>query len=132
MNTDPAQPWGIEIDYAGRALVTEGGHTLNIRLYDNNIGDVSGPDPVTGEYPTVYVSAQLAEDAREDAPYDVALRGSGLVLVNGQGGRPVVPDPTAVPRAVAAALADFERRRAAYAALCAEWAPAAPAAPATS
>ncbi|MEU7024198.1 hypothetical protein ABZ990_26605, partial [Streptomyces sp. NPDC046203] len=109
MNTDPAQPWGIEIDYAGRASVTEGGHTLNIHLYDNSIGGLIGPDPITGEYPTVYVSAQLAEGPS----YDVTLSGDGLVLVNGQGGRPVVPDPTAVPRAVAAALADFERRRAA-------------------
>ncbi|MFE6100721.1 ATP-binding protein [Streptomyces laurentii] len=126
MNTDPTQPWGVAIDYAGRGLVTEGGHVLRVHLYDNNIGGLTGPDPITGEYPTVYVSAQLTESG----PGDVVLRGDGLSLVNGEGGRPVVPDPTAVPRAVEAALADFERRRAAYEALCATWTPAPPTGPA--
>lgn len=126
MNIDPTQPWGVAIDYAGRASVTEGGHVVNIRLYDNNFGGLPAPDPVTGEYPTVYVQAEI----NESGPRDVTLRGDGLILVNGRGGVPVVPDPTAVVRAVEAALADFEQRRVAYVALCAEWAPAPPAAPA--
>ncbi|MFJ9808258.1 ATP-binding protein [Streptomyces sp. NPDC101158] len=120
MNIDPNQPWGVAIDYAGRATVTENGHTLNIRVYDNSFGGTLEKDPVTGQYPPVFVNASFAESGGGDA----ALRGSGFIVVNGQSGNPVVPDPTAVQRAVAAALADFEDRRAAYAVLCATWAPA--------
>ncbi|MFD5323919.1 ATP-binding protein [Streptomyces sp. NPDC127092] len=123
MNTDPTQPWGVAIDYAGRATVTENGHTLTVRVYDNSYGSGLERDPVTGQYPPVYVSAECAEKGTGDA----VLRGSGTVTVLAQNGVPAVPDPTAVQRAVAAALADFEARRAAYAALCATWAPAAPA-----
>ncbi|MCX5392542.1 ATP-binding protein [Streptomyces sp. NBC_00094] len=123
MNIDPTQPWGVAIDYAGRAAVTENGHTLDVRVYDNSFGGPLEQDPMTGEYPSVYVSAQVTEAGTADA----ALRGSGLIVVNGQGGSPVVPDPSAVERAVAAALADFAGRRDAYAALCATWAPPAPA-----
>jgi hypothetical protein len=126
MNIDPTQPWGVAIDYAGRASVTENGHTLDIRVYDNSLGSPLERDPMTGEYPSVHVTAQVTET---DGP-DATLRGSGLVIVNAQGGNPVVPDPTAVQRAVTAALADFETRRAAYAALCASWAPSPPPAPA--
>ncbi|MER5887312.1 ATP-binding protein [Streptomyces sp. NPDC001941] len=123
MNIDPTLPWGVAIDYAGRATVTEGGHTIGVRVYDNAIGGLLERDPVTGEYPPVYVSAQFAEAGPAG---DAALRGSGTAAVQGVEGSPVVPDPTAVQRAVAAALADFEARRAAYAALCAAWAPGAP------
>ncbi|MEU7011793.1 ATP-binding protein [Streptomyces sp. NPDC046332] len=119
MNIDPTQPWGVAIDYAGRAVVTENGHTLNIRVHDNNLGYVLELDPVTGQYPSVYVSAEFTEKSTDDA----ALRGSGLIIVHARDGVPAVPDPTAVQRAVAAALADFENRRAAYAALCATWVP---------
>ncbi|MFF8607634.1 ATP-binding protein [Streptomyces sp. NPDC015346] len=119
MNIDPTQPWGVAIDYAGRATVTETGHTLDVRVFDNSIGGTLERDPMTGEYPQVYVTAQVTETGDADA----ALRGSGMVIVHGQGGNPIVPDPTAVERAVTAALADFENRRAAYAALCATWAP---------
>lgn len=120
MNIDPTQPWGVAIDYAGRAVVAEEGHTLNVRVHDNSLGYTLERDPVTGQYPPVYVTAELTEKGTAD----IALRGSGLVTVMGQGGQPVVPDPTAVQRAVAAALADFETRRLAYVALCAVWAPA--------
>ncbi|MFC8504900.1 ATP-binding protein [Streptomyces sp. NPDC057411] len=123
MNIDPTQPWGVAIDYAGRAVVSENGHSLDIRVYDNTFGGNLDRDPVTGQYPPVYVSASLAESGAGDA----TLRGNGLIVVSAQDGSPVVPDPTAVQRAVAAALADFENRRAAYAALCAGWAPPAPA-----
>ncbi|MGW5420301.1 ATP-binding protein [Streptomyces sp. NPDC003943] len=123
MNIDTTQPWGVAIDYAGRALVTQNGHTLNVRVYDNSIGYTLERDPVTGQYPAVYVTAELNEKGAGDS----LLRGSGLVIIQAQNGVPAVPDQTAVQRAVDAALADFENRRAAYAALCATWAPATPA-----
>ncbi|MET9950335.1 ATP-binding protein [Streptomyces sp. NPDC006339] len=119
MHIDPTQPWGVAIDYAGRATVTEDGHVLNIRVYDNSLGYALDRDPVTGQYPSVYVTAEFSEKGVGDA----SLRGSGMVTVAAKDGVPVVPDPTAVQRAVEAALADFESRRAAYAALCASWAP---------
>ncbi|MET9432967.1 ATP-binding protein [Streptomyces sp. NPDC006551] len=120
MNTDPTQPWGAAIDYAGRATVTESGHTLSIRVYDNTLGYALERDPVTGQYPSVYVTADFAEKGEGDS----VLRGSGQVVVHSRNGEPAAPDPTAVERAVEAALADFETRRVAYAALCAAWAPA--------
>ncbi|MFF8375071.1 ATP-binding protein [Streptomyces sp. NPDC015661] len=123
MNIDPTQPWGVAIDYAGRATVTEDGHTLVVRVYDNTMGYTLQRDPVTGQYPSVYVTAEVTEKGTGDA----VLRGSGLVVVAAEDGVPAVPDQTAAQRAVTAALADFETRRAASAALCAAWAPTAPA-----
>ncbi|MFF9849785.1 ATP-binding protein [Streptomyces litmocidini] len=123
MNIDPTQPWGVAIDYAGRATVTENGHTLTIRVYDNTMGYTLQRDPVTGQYPPVYVTAEVTEKGTGDT----SLRGSGLIVVDARDGVPAVPDQTAVQRAVTAALADFENRRSAYAALCATW--AAPPAP---
>ncbi|MFF7437968.1 ATP-binding protein [Streptomyces sp. NPDC008122] len=123
MNIDPTQPWGVAIDYAGRATVTEDGHALSVRVYDNSLGNTVQRDPVTGQYPAVYVTAEVTEKGTGDA----VLRGSGLVIVDAKDGAPAVPDQTAAQRAVTAALADFESRRAAYAALCATWAPPAPA-----
>ncbi|GAA3392151.1 ATP-binding protein [Streptomyces roseoviridis] len=120
MNIDPTQPWGVAIDYAGRTTVTQNGHTLSVRVYDDSHGYALDRDPVTGQYPSVYVTAEFGEKGDGDA----VLRGQGVVLVPAQNGVPAVPEPTAVERAVAAALADFEARRAAYAALCATWAPA--------
>ncbi|MEU8880505.1 ATP-binding protein [Streptomyces hydrogenans] len=122
MTPDPTQPWGVEIDYAGRGTVVENGHTVGLRLYDNTLGGPLEPDPMTGEYPAVYVTAQVAESGEGGAQ----LRGSGLALVQPVNGSPAVPDPAVVVRAVAAALADFETRRTAFAALCAAWAPAPP------
>ncbi|GGU92301.1 hypothetical protein GCM10010275_31740 [Streptomyces litmocidini] len=118
MNIDPTQPWGVAIDYAGRATVTENGHTLTIRVYDNTMGYILQRDPVTGQYPPVYVTAEVTEKGTGDT----SLRGSGLIVVDARDGVPAVPDQTAVQRAVTAALADFENRRSAYAALCAAWA----------
>ncbi|WP_137993967.1 ATP-binding protein [Streptomyces vilmorinianum] len=126
MTPDPTQPWGVAIDYAGRATLTENGHTLDVRIYDNTLGGALEPDPLTGQYPAVYVTAQVAETGDAGA----ALRGFGLEIVNAQGGTPAAPDPAAVQRAVDTALADFETRRAACAALCAAWAPAPAPAPA--
>ncbi|MFI2733361.1 ATP-binding protein [Streptomyces sp. NPDC018711] len=120
MNIDPTQPWGVAIDYAGRATVTENGHTLSVRVYDNSLGNTVQRDPVTGQYPAVYVTAEVMEKGAGDT----VLRGSGLVIVDARDGAPAVPDQTAAQRAVTAALADFESRRTAYAALCAAWAPA--------
>ncbi|MFJ3900430.1 ATP-binding protein [Streptomyces sp. NPDC090025] len=120
MNIDPTQPWGLAIDYAGRATVHENGHALNVRVYDNSLGFVLDRDPVTGQYPTVYVTAEFTERGEQD----VTLRGYGMVSVPARDGLPAVPDQTAPQRAVAAALADFEARRAAAAALCAVWIPA--------
>ncbi|MFH8838829.1 ATP-binding protein [Streptomyces sp. NPDC017868] len=120
MNIDPTQPWGVAIDYAGRATVTENGHTLSVRVYDNSLGNTVQRDPVTGQYPAVYVTAEVTEKGTGDT----VLRGSGLVIVDARDGAPAVPDQTAAQRAVTAALADFESRRTAYAALCAAWAPA--------
>ncbi|MFG2645661.1 ATP-binding protein [Streptomyces sp. NPDC048370] len=122
MIIDPAQPWGVAIDYAGRAVVTEGSHTLDIRVYDNTLGNTLERDPVTGQYPSVYVTAQTSKSGVGEA----SLRGYATVVVNGLDGEPVTPDPTAVQSAVTTALADFENRRTAYAALCATWAPAQP------
>ncbi|MFE5794714.1 ATP-binding protein [Streptomyces sp. NPDC056503] len=120
MIPDPTQPWGVAIDYAGRGTVAENGHTVTLRLYDNTLGGPLELDPMTGEYPAVYVTAQVDENGAGGAQ----LRGYGLAMVQPSNGRPAVPDPAAVVRAVAAALADFETRRAAFATLCATWAPA--------
>ena len=119
MNIDPTQPWGVAIDYAGRATVTENGHALDVRVSDNTLGGSLERDPMTGEYPSVYVSAEFSRTGTGDA----TLRGYGLAVVEAKNGVPAVADPTAVQRAVTAALADFETRRAAYASLCATWAP---------
>ncbi|MET9541235.1 ATP-binding protein [Streptomyces sp. NPDC006553] len=119
MNIDPTQPWGVAIDYAGRASVTENGHTLSVRVYDNGLGHTLERDPITGQYPSVHVSAEFARTGTGDA----TLRGFGLAVIEAKDGVPAVADPTAVQRAVTAALADFEARRAAYASLCATWAP---------
>ncbi|MCX3061869.1 ATP-binding protein [Streptomyces beihaiensis] len=119
MNIDTTQPWGIALDYAGRATVTENGHTVHIRVYDNSLSDSLQPDPLTGVYPSVHVSARLSESGDDDA----VLRGFGEVTVAPTGTSPVTPDQNAAANAVAAALADFETRRAAHAALCATWDP---------
>ncbi|MFB6615951.1 ATP-binding protein [Streptomyces sp. NPDC085524] len=128
MNIDPTLPWGIAIDYAGRAIVTEAGHTVQIRVYDAGLGGSFEPDPVSG-YPAVYVTAQFTEDGALGAQ----LRGAGQVVLYPAGMNPVAPDQTAVATAVAEAIADFESRVASYAALCARFTPTkTPPAPASS
>ncbi|MFR9789639.1 ATP-binding protein [Streptomyces sp. MB22_4] len=119
MDIDTTQPWGHEIDYAGRATITEAGHTIHINVTDNSLSYVIGPDPVTGTYPPVTVMAQFTESGADFTE----LRGWGQVTVMPVGTDPVVPDQTAIQRAVAAALADFEANTASYAALCAKWPP---------
>ncbi|MBT2445916.1 ATP-binding protein [Streptomyces sp. ISL-43] len=118
MNIDPAQPWGIAIDYAGRATLTEAGHSIQVRVYDAGLGGTLELDPVSG-YPSVYVTAQFTETG----DLGTQLRGSGQVVLDPPPEGPVTPDRTAVASAVAAALADFEARTAAYAALCATYSP---------
>ncbi|GAB7103750.1 hypothetical protein JCM4814A_20640 [Streptomyces phaeofaciens JCM 4814] len=118
MDIDPTQPWGLAIDYAGRATLTENGHTVYVNVSDTSLSSVIGPDPITGTYSPVTVTAQFSETGDDST----VLRGSGRITVWPAGTAPVVPDPTAVQRAVTAALADFENARTAYAALCARWA----------
>lgn len=117
MDIDTTQPWGIAIDYAGRATVTDSGHTVYVRVYDNSLAPVPQPDSLTGQYPPVYVTAQIIESGGLGSE----VRGFGQVVVPPTGTAPVVPDQTAPRAAVAAAVADFDNRIAAYAALCALW-----------
>ncbi|CAM5699822.1 ATP-binding protein [Streptomyces aurantiogriseus] len=118
MDIDTSQPWGIAIDYAGRATLTEAGHSLHVNVSDTSLSSVIEPDSITGTYSPVNITAQFTETGDNGA----VLRGTGRVTVMPVGTAPVVPDRTAVQRAVAAALADFEANRAAYVALCAAWA----------
>lgn len=116
MNIDPTLPWGIAIDYAGRAVITEAGHTVQIRVYDAGLGGGFEPDPVSG-YPAVYVTAQFTEDGELGAQ----LRGAGQVVLYPVDMNPVTPDRTAVATAVAEAIADFTSRVESYSALCARF-----------
>ncbi|MFI7500526.1 ATP-binding protein [Streptomyces sp. NPDC049687] len=117
MDIDPTQPWGVAIDYAGRATVVEDGHTIHVNVTDSSLNTVIQPDSITGRYPSVTVTAQFTETG-ENA---TVLRGYGRITIDPAGTDPVVPDRTAVQRAVAKALADFRATTAAYAALCAQW-----------
>ena len=118
MDIDTTQPWGLAIDYAGRATITENGHTVYVNVSDTSLSSIIGPDSITGTYSPVNITAQFTETGDRGT----TLRGSGRVTVTPVGTAPVVPDQTAVQRAVAAALTDFETNTAAYVALCAEWA----------
>ena len=121
MDIDTTQPWGVAIDYAGRATVTDSGHTVHLRIYDNSLDPVSEPDSSTGQYPPVYVTAQISENGA----LGTQVRGYGQFVVQPVGDAPVTPDQTAAQSAVAAAVADFNSRAGAYADLCAQW-PATP------
>ncbi|MFJ9022535.1 ATP-binding protein [Streptomyces sp. NPDC102259] len=119
MDIDPTQPWGLAIDYAGRATLTESGHTIHVNVSDTSLSSVIGPDSISGAYSPVNVTAQFTETGE----YGAVLRGTGRITIMPVGADPVAPDPTAVQRAVAAALTDFETNSAAYVALCARWQP---------
>jgi hypothetical protein len=119
MDIDPTQPWGVTIDYAGRATVVEDGHTIHVNVTDSSLSTVIQPDSITGRYPSVTVTAQFTETG-ENA---TVLRGYGRITIDPAGTDPVTPDRTAVQRAVTAALADFRANTAQYAALCARWTP---------
>ncbi|MER7929410.1 ATP-binding protein [Streptomyces sp. NPDC096057] len=119
MDIDPTQPWGLAIDFAGRATITEAGHTVYVNVSDSSYNSVIAPDSVTGLYSPVTVTAQFTESG----PGAATLRGSGRVTVLPVGTNPVVPDPTAAQQAVAAALANFVDNTAAYTTLCAKWTP---------
>ncbi|MER5194695.1 ATP-binding protein [Streptomyces sp. NPDC002755] len=119
MDIDPTQPWGLAIDYAGRATLTESGHTIHVNVADTSLSSVIGPDSISGTYSPVNVTAQFTETGEGGT----VLRGTGRITIMPVGADPVVPDPTAVQRAVAAALADFETNAAAYVTLCAQWQP---------
>ncbi|MDR6975389.1 hypothetical protein J2X68_002073 [Streptomyces sp. 3330] len=117
MDIDPTQPWGIAIDYAGRATLTESGHTIHVNVSDTSLSSVIGPDSISGAYSPVNVTAQFTETGEGGA----VLRGTGRITIMPVGADPVVPDPTAVQQAVTAALTDFAAAAAAYVALCARW-----------
>ncbi|MEV6181425.1 hypothetical protein [Streptomyces sp. NPDC052015] len=117
MDIDTSQPWGLAIDYAGRATLTEAGHTVYVNVSDTSFNSIIAPDSITGTYSPVTITAQFSETGDNGA----VLRGTGRVTVMPIGTDPVVPDRTAVQRAVAAALADFRANTAAYVALCAAW-----------
>lgn len=117
MDIDTSQPWGLALDYAGRATITEAGHTIHVNVSDTSLSNIIGPDSITGTYSPVTVEAQFTEAGANDA----VLRGWGRVTVMPVGTAPVVPDQTAVQRAVSDALADFRVRTAAYADLCTKW-----------
>ncbi|WP_327184590.1 ATP-binding protein [Streptomyces sp. NBC_01334] len=119
MDIDPTQPWGLAIDYAGRATLTESGHTIHVNVSDTSLSSIVGPDSISGTYSPVNVTAQFTETGEGGA----VLRGTGRVTIMPVGTDPVVPDPTAVQRAVAEALTDFATDAAAYVALCAQWQP---------
>ncbi|MEV6839777.1 ATP-binding protein [Streptomyces sp. NPDC051133] len=117
MDIDTSQPWGLAIDYAGRATITEAGHTLYVNVSDTSLSSIIGPDSITGTYSPVTVTAQFSETGANGA----ILRGYGRVTVMPIGADPVVPDQTAVQHAVADALADFQANTAAYTDLCTKW-----------
>ncbi|WP_329338079.1 ATP-binding protein [Streptomyces sp. NBC_01352] len=117
MDIDTSQPWGVAIDYAGRATVVEDGHAIHVNVSDASLSSIIAPDPLTGRHASVTVTAQFSETDGSGA----VLRGGGRVTVQPTGTDPVVPDQTAVQRAVAAALVDFRANTEKYAALCATW-----------
>ncbi|WP_406007297.1 ATP-binding protein [Streptomyces sp. NBC_00637] len=117
MDIDPTLPWGLAIDYAGRATLTESGHTVYVNVSDTSLSSVIGPDSISGTYSPVNITAQFTETGAGGA----VLRGTGRITIMPVGADPVVPDPTAVGQAVAAALTDFAANAAAYVALCARW-----------
>ncbi|WP_314223374.1 ATP-binding protein [Streptomyces zaehneri] len=119
MDIDPTQPWGLAIDYAGRATLTESGHTIHVNVSDTSLSSVIGPDSISGTYSPVNVSAQFTETGEGGT----VLRGTGRITIMPVGADPVVPDPTAVQRAVTEALTDFATNAAAYVALCSRWQP---------
>ncbi|MFD4508252.1 ATP-binding protein [Streptomyces sp. NPDC058457] len=119
MDIDTTQPWGLAIDFAGRATITEAGHTVYVKVSDTSLSDIIGPDSITGTYSPVNITAQLTESGTNNS----VLRGVGRITVSPVGTDPVVPDQTAIQRAVAAALTNFDQNTAAYTALCATWTP---------
>ncbi|MEV6545237.1 ATP-binding protein [Streptomyces sp. NPDC051665] len=119
MDIDTTQPWGLAIDFAGRATITEAGHTVYVNVSDTSLNSIIAPDSMTGTYSPVNITAQLTESGTNNT----TLRGTGRVSVMPIGTAPVIPDQTAIQRAVAAALADFATNTAAYAALCTKWTP---------
>jgi hypothetical protein len=117
MDIDTTPPWGLAVDFAGRATLAEAGHTIHVNVSDTSLSDVIGPDSITGTYSPVNITAQFTESGANNS----VLRGYGRVTVLPVGTAPVVTDQTAIQRAVAAALTNFEQNTAAYSALCAQW-----------
>ncbi|MFF5144040.1 ATP-binding protein [Streptomyces sp. NPDC013157] len=117
MDIDTSQPWGLAIDFAGRATLTEAGHTVHVNVSDTSLSDIIGPDSITGTYSPVNITAQFTESGANNS----VLRGYGRVTVLPVGTAPVVPDQTAIQRAVAAALTNFADNTAAYTTLCTKW-----------
>lgn len=119
MDIDTTQPWGLAIDFAGRATITEAGHTVYINVSDSSYNSIIAPDSITGTYSPVTVTAQFTETGTNNS----VLRGSGRITIVPIGTDPVIPDQTAIQRAVAAALANFVDNTASYTSLIAKWTP---------
>ncbi|WP_416966071.1 ATP-binding protein [Streptomyces sp. Agncl-13] len=119
MDIDTTQPWGLAIDFAGRATITEAGHTIYVNVSDSSYNSVIAPDSVSGTYAPVTVAAQFTETGTNGA----AIRGSARTTIMPIGTAMVVPDQTAIQSVVAAALANFVDNTASYTTLAAKWTP---------
>lgn len=119
MDIDTTQPWGLAIDFAGRATITEAGHTIYVNVSDSSYNSIIAPDSISGTYAPVTVAAQFTEWGANGA----AIRGSARTTIMPIGTAMVVPDQTAIQTVVAAALANFAENTAIYTALAAKWTP---------
>ncbi|WP_051800879.1 hypothetical protein [Streptomyces sp. NRRL F-525] len=119
MDIDTTQPWGLAIDFAGRATITEAGHTIYVNVSDSSYNSIIAPDSISGTYAPVTVAAQFTEWGANGS----AIRGSARTTIMPIGTAMVVPDQTAVQSVVAAALANFVDNTASYTALAAKWTP---------
>ncbi|MFJ9246054.1 ATP-binding protein [Streptomyces sp. NPDC101776] len=119
MDIDTTQPWGLAIDFAGRATIVEAGHTVYVNVSDSSYNSIIAPDSVSGTYAPVTVAAQFTETGANGS----AIRGSARTTIMPIGTAMVVPDQTAIQNVVAAALANFVDNTAAYTALSAKWTP---------
>ncbi|WOX11816.1 ATP-binding protein [Streptomyces sp. N50] len=119
MDIDTTQPWGLAIDFAGRATITEAGHTIYVNVSDSSYNSIIAPDSVSGTYAPVTVAAQFTEWGANGS----AIRGSARTTIMPIGTAMVVPDQTAIQTVVASALANFVENTAAYTTLAAKWTP---------
>lgn len=119
MDIDTTQPWGLAIDFAGRATITEAGHTIYVNVSDSSYNSIIAPDSISGTYAPVTVAAQFTEWGANGS----AIRGSARTTIMPIGTAMVVPDQTAIQTVVAAALANFVENTAAYTTLAAKWTP---------
>ncbi|WP_327401954.1 ATP-binding protein [Streptomyces sp. NBC_01288] len=119
MDIDTTQPWGLAIDFAGRATITEAGHTIYVNVSDSSYNSIIAPDSISGTYAPVTVAAQFTEWGANGS----AIHGSARTTIMPIGTAMVVPDQTAIQTVVATALANFVENTAIYTALAAKWTP---------